>query len=674
MDKLLGRAMAALVLCGAGSTGYANAQSGVAFSVPSPRESAQVLTEAGIGTDPSNTDALIGQGFDTVRASLRGKCLETKPLTTLLGDSANANGQKVSYYLQSATSLSELRSKLEVHASASFGIGIYSGSGSYNLFQETNIHSLSSFLIVRVKVLNLTETITERLLSGPAKERQGNPGRFRDFCGNEALIARQSGGDFLALVRFNSRSVEDKSAVDGAIGGAVGNFVSGSANFAQSITALSRFSDLTIDILKAGNSSAIPTLEGLRDYALRFPTTVTRTGGQPWVYNVITADYGTVDNYDGTGDFDLPTYNAFMEQLAEDRDWALVQRNDIRRALADAATSPGLDVDRLNADALLLDKFLKDLSLSARKCAGSSSADKIRQDCSGGPSRPSLGGPGAGLSPFLKALSQAERQFAQRGKPENAIAPIRLLASADGSKEAPRERYRAAILLAQAYLWQMGRFETPFQGPGQLTPDAALLTNFRNALARAKTAASEMNNSSQACELHYLTALSGFISIPFNSTNPQPAAGVRSTLTAAKLMATWDNKSCSSYDSNGIARHLGAVNDMLVNFHRGPGGDISRVLSHSAEAEQSYREAVVATPRNPMNYLWYIYFHQGAPSPHVPLNSNEKNACDHLRSFILTPNTPAEAGLEPALGEFRSRARETYLRRSLCVRLSGELP
>jgi hypothetical protein len=222
----------------------------------------------------------------------------------------------------------------------------------------------------------------------------------------------------------------------------------------------------------------------------------------------------------------------------------------------------------------------------------------------------------------------------------------------------------------------MGKFETPFQAPDRPVPDSALLTKFTNALARAKTAATEMGTVDRACELTYLGALSFFMQTPFNFQDPNMqmyALAARSKLTEAKGMATWDNKSCATFDGDGIARHLGAVNDLLWNYYLDGQHDFNRALAHSAEAEQAYREAITATPRNPVNYIWYVALHERAPVIGPP-TVNAKNACDNLKTFITAPTAPNEVGLEPAFGEFRSKARDIYNMRSICRATSGPLP
>jgi hypothetical protein len=237
---------------------------------------------------------LLGTGFNTATGAERGDCVVRGPVETVAG----GPGARTHYKLREITSLEDFRKATNTTAAASFGWGIFSGSGSSEFYSSGRYTKFNNFLLIDVTVLNPMEILSQVRLTPEARSRAAEGGTsFIDACGDEFVDKRQTGGQFTVIAQFGSTTSEQQEQVQQKIKVAVHAFFiggEGEAAFNESMTSLNTITDTNFEVIRVGASGAVPDLAAVKAYALAFPATVSTDTHQAAAMYVVTRENSTI--------------------------------------------------------------------------------------------------------------------------------------------------------------------------------------------------------------------------------------------------------------------------------------------------------------------------------------------------------------------------------------------
>jgi len=194
--------------------------------------------------------------------------------------------------------LEDYRKANNLHAAASFGWGIFEGSGSSDFYSSGRFTKFNNFLLIEVTVLNPAEILsTERLTTEALDRAREGSESFIDACGDEFVDKRQTGGEFAVIAQFGSTTAEQQQQVQTNVKVAVHAFFiggEGEASFGEALSTLSNITDTHIEILRTGGSGNLPNLAAVKDYALTFPASIsTETHNAATMY-VVTKELSSI--------------------------------------------------------------------------------------------------------------------------------------------------------------------------------------------------------------------------------------------------------------------------------------------------------------------------------------------------------------------------------------------
>lgn len=271
-------------------------------------------------TDLPTNRILIGTGFNSATGEERSDCVVRGRLITV-SDAANA--PRTRYYLRQVTNMREFRNALNLSAAASFGWGIFGGSAASEYYSSGRFTNYNTFIIAKVTVLNEPEILESSRLTDEAR-RMASEGATSliQYCGDEFVHKRQTGGEFAFIGQFSSSTTEQQEQVDRHVKAAVSAFiVSGEAEvgFKSAMTELTKLSEVTIDVLRVGDVSRVPDIKSVVEYAENFPTVIGTDRTRAATMLVMTRGMDTVEGLPrGARDFrSISAQRAVLDAYAE---------------------------------------------------------------------------------------------------------------------------------------------------------------------------------------------------------------------------------------------------------------------------------------------------------------------------------------------------------------------
>jgi hypothetical protein len=285
------RKILATVLCASCALGACATTTGPATTgAPEPPD--QFAPQAG--------DFLLGTGFDSALQFARSTCVEGT-LATI----GPASGQDVKFNLERVDTVESLQSAIGMSAEASIGIGMFSGDASLDYRRTVSLNSYSTYMLVKVSVLNPTQTIRNPSFNDAARlALAADAVRFRNLCGNLFVSSLSTGGEFTALISISSRSEQEKRELDTAVSASVGLYGSAKGKFSEAFRKATTGKHVKVDVLRRGGAGPLPDVsdpEKVLAYALEFPGAVTSGSGTSWAISVIASDYHRVPEYGAAG-------------------------------------------------------------------------------------------------------------------------------------------------------------------------------------------------------------------------------------------------------------------------------------------------------------------------------------------------------------------------------------
>jgi hypothetical protein len=306
------------------------------------RTSASVADTTIDGSAPTT----LGKGINTLTQKIKGQCVDLGGLVDGAGNSQDSGNtsqsQKAEINILDITSITSLSKQLNVDGAASFNTGVNKGSAKVSFAQSVNMNSESKYLMVHVKVKNTVQVEKNPVFTKGVQDAIQN-GKYvgDDFltnCGNEYVYSVTKGGEYIAILEFESSTKEESEKLSASIKASIGIY-KGSVSVES---ALQRFSKNTLRQVRqyrSGSSGAFPDIANMEEFGKIFPSLVENTAsGQPDILEYKTREYvgvgpqGLTPNVVG-----LETQKLIIENLASERDRALYAKNTVSFIQSEAA-------------------------------------------------------------------------------------------------------------------------------------------------------------------------------------------------------------------------------------------------------------------------------------------------------------------------------------------------
>lgn len=278
------------------------------LSVPNASGSTSVAVGQ-LDMDIETDRLMIGQGFNSAFAEqgmLNTVIYEgVESLTEVVG----AKGQDVEYVLKSVTDYSELKKTLNISASASLGIGIYSGGAAMSLDRSESHTRLDTFLLVGVKVRNPSLILKHANLSpGALKILSKSRRAFIQQCGNTYVYGVVTGGEMLGVQRYTATSDEQAQTLRIQVRAAAAGYGSGNFSMSQAVSSVTSHTSTDFTLVRRGGGGDIPDADALIAAAQSFPDEM-RDINKARIIAVYVRGYNTVEN--------LPVHSLDLSEIQE---------------------------------------------------------------------------------------------------------------------------------------------------------------------------------------------------------------------------------------------------------------------------------------------------------------------------------------------------------------------
>lgn len=319
------------------------------------------------------------QGYDSKTGQLKtAVCVEPEPgkppqrrigfssgqLATPVAAPAVGTPQLVSYSVDHIQDSQSLQSTLSLSASASFNIGYGSGSASYDYFSQSNFSSYGEYLSVEVNVENQTETHPNVVYKQPYQKLIDKK-KFVEFystCGDSFIDGKITGGYFLAIAKFDTRSSSEQTNTSATLQATVGLYGSASATMSSNLQKLTSYSNASVKILrKAPNAAVDDSIAGIISYAQAFPNSV--AGDNAYVTKIVLSEYP------GDPVASIPASQATtINRLSRIIGKAYQRKADLKYANDHQDQFPQISPQEMSANQDQVDALIDTLKVAGRSC------------------------------------------------------------------------------------------------------------------------------------------------------------------------------------------------------------------------------------------------------------------------------------------------------------------
>jgi hypothetical protein len=229
----------------------------------------------------------LGDGFNSATGEAGARCVAFNPDpeqdAAQVFTASGSQGQKVTYRFEELSDLQQLQKNLRVDASVSFGFGVFSTDASYDFISSGRFSKYRNYIYTEVRVENPFQMLRQKVLTPEAVQwaAQGST-EFVQHCGDEFISGRQTGGDMVAVIEFESNSAEEQQATQASISASLALFGSGDANYADAIRQLQSNRRTRVFVIRNGGQGEIPDIGALARAGRTFPCSVAPlTTGSP---------------------------------------------------------------------------------------------------------------------------------------------------------------------------------------------------------------------------------------------------------------------------------------------------------------------------------------------------------------------------------------------------------
>lgn len=209
----------------------------------------------------------LGYGYESlIQRSAGSRAMISKDVNAV------AHEREDVWDIEKVESLSKLRSVLEVSAGGSFA-KMLSGSAKY--YKEVTFEERSVYLSIRASTLieifrAPSNPISPELLSDLSIADANEI--YRKY-GDRFVMEVAYGGSFIAIIKFKSKSEEERTTIAAALDGVYGKWTA-SGDYSKAVEKMNRFTHEVAYIELAGARGGYPSLDKALDYAAGFPEKV----------------------------------------------------------------------------------------------------------------------------------------------------------------------------------------------------------------------------------------------------------------------------------------------------------------------------------------------------------------------------------------------------------------
>jgi hypothetical protein len=318
-----------------------------------------------------------GLGYNSVTGEFGEGCVRGKPFVTP-SESTHPGLQRIEFELKKIEDISQLRSGLELNLSAIFGLGSYIKDPKVTYFSENNPGRGSVTLLVRSRVITHRTGIRDLELNGSlgaglmrSSPEAGNLNTKVEFlasCGNQFVQTVSWGGEFLALVKFETETELKKQKVQGFLGALIA-WVEGKAELSKNYSEEIRGINISTKMIRKGGSGESPALEVNRvvEYARNFPNTVSASSGSVPL-SAETRSYDLIHGVDRSNYHHLAAQESILRQYEQNilKARALISRwSNVQTHPESYESVEGVDLRGILAN---LDAMIQKIEASARRC------------------------------------------------------------------------------------------------------------------------------------------------------------------------------------------------------------------------------------------------------------------------------------------------------------------
>ncbi len=211
-----------------------------------------------------------GVGVDTPSGDVRD--------VAVTGDKSGIEGGSiVTFDMTQVSTVSELNDVLGISASASGGVGLFSGSARFKFSKERQVNDSSVFLVVMVQVINPFQQIKAPGITKPASDLlgDGQTQKFQDEFGDMFVRGLVTGGMFFGVIEVQTHHSDEKNTVSAALKASYAAF-SADGSFDDTFHQTLEKRQTTVRChIEGGKNTPLPTqVDTMITFAANWPDTV----------------------------------------------------------------------------------------------------------------------------------------------------------------------------------------------------------------------------------------------------------------------------------------------------------------------------------------------------------------------------------------------------------------
>ena len=288
--------------------------------------------ELNVPGEDTSVALLLGQGINTVDGLVKGFCVELEELQT---QSNQTTGQYTEFRMLEIISESSLRENLNISAAGVLKSSVFFKLDSrFRFASSVNKNTSSRYLLVHVRVANQVELAKGFTFKQNAIDllETGRMEDFVDFCGNEFVYGRRTGGELFALFEFELSTRNEEQLFDLAIkaSGLSAFKWQASGGVKREVSFFEKFGRSQVKIFSIGGMGKLPQVDNLSEFGEEFDEFIATLKKRSVTLELITKDYSGVEpiNLVLNSKF-LLKQNQIIQQLARNRDYAVEMLNTI---------------------------------------------------------------------------------------------------------------------------------------------------------------------------------------------------------------------------------------------------------------------------------------------------------------------------------------------------------
>ncbi len=287
------------------------------------------------------------------------------PTPAVVGSSITAiqgaGGQRVTSDCITITDVETLHKTLGISVDAGGEYMGFSGSAKVDYANSHDFSRFSTYVVVRVSVKDVTESIDSPVFSPDANELlvNNNPDRFRQRFGDTFVAGVLKGGEFFAIYQITGSDEKEKEDTATKVRAAYNAGPTASAHLNTDIntatSATKSHLEVSCHVFREGIiSTADLNLEDILLTAKQFPIGV--SGDKAFPYAVLLQDYEGLKNpNDQFVYIDIQNRQDVLEDLAKKRFEFLALRDDLKYILKHSG-----DFQNADGTAVIREKLIKD--------------------------------------------------------------------------------------------------------------------------------------------------------------------------------------------------------------------------------------------------------------------------------------------------------------------------